>query len=232
LEIIRLSADKSKREAAKEDRRRRIVDAARSLIRETGDAGLSMRALAVRANVSLATPYNLFGSKRAIVVAVLEDVREFHERFSTLKDVSAVERIFKALSITLGYHVQDPDFYRTIWTSLLDRAGNPDLSAELITPQSEMFWRNLLCEAVQDEAIARDIDIDLLQQDLGRRFASVMLTWILGGFDVTDLEPAMCYSYALSLCAAATDGYRPVMRERMIGFQRQLSRINDPQAAA
>ena len=34
-----------------------------------------MRALAVRAGVSLATPYNLFGSKRAIVLAVLEDVR-------------------------------------------------------------------------------------------------------------------------------------------------------------
>ena len=59
----------SRREAGKAERRRLIISAARDLIRETGNAGLSMRGLAARAGVSLATPYNLFGSKRAIVVA-------------------------------------------------------------------------------------------------------------------------------------------------------------------
>jgi DNA-binding transcriptional regulator YbjK len=36
----------SRREAGKEERRRRIIHAARDLIRETGNTGLSMRALA------------------------------------------------------------------------------------------------------------------------------------------------------------------------------------------
>src|SRR5271168_2287443 len=58
------SAPVGRREAGKRERRRRIIEAARALIRETGNAGLSMRALAARAGVSLATPYNLFGSKR------------------------------------------------------------------------------------------------------------------------------------------------------------------------
>ena len=57
----------SRREEAKAERRHRIVTAARDLIRETGDTGLSMRAIAARANVSLSTPYNLFGSKGAIL---------------------------------------------------------------------------------------------------------------------------------------------------------------------
>jgi len=125
-----VSISSSKREEGKETRRRRIVDAARALIRETGDTGLSMRAIAARAEVSLATPYNLFGSKRGVVMAVLEDAREFQEKFSTLKNLSAVERIFGALSITFAYHVQDPDFYRTLWTSLLDsRGGDAELRA-------------------------------------------------------------------------------------------------------
>ena len=67
-----ITEDLGKREQAKAERRHRIVRAARDLIRETGDTDLSMRMLAQRAKVSLSTPYNLFGSKRAVVLAVLE----------------------------------------------------------------------------------------------------------------------------------------------------------------
>ena len=91
----------SRREDAKAERRHRIGTAARDLIRETGDTGLSMRAIAARAQVSLSTPYNLFGSKRAIVLAALEDIREFNERFARLRSTDAVERIFQALSMSI-----------------------------------------------------------------------------------------------------------------------------------
>ena len=213
----------TKREEGKEVRRKRIVEAVRALIRETGDTGLSMRAIATRANVSLATPYNLFGSKRGVVMAVLEDAREFQEKFSTLKDLSAVERIFKALSITLAYHVQDPDFYRTLWASLLDpRGGDAELRSELITPQNSLFWRGLLEEARREGAIAEDIDMDLLQQSLNGRFAAVMLNWIMGGSSMQALEPAACFSYAATLCACASDGFRPHIRQRMLDFQAEL----------
>ena len=80
------------REKRKLERRERILAAAQELIRATGSLGLSMRALATKAEVSLATPYNLFGSKRAIVLAVLQDVREFHDRFSHLRATDPLER--------------------------------------------------------------------------------------------------------------------------------------------
>ena len=110
----------SRREEAKEERRRRIITAARDLIRETGDAGLSMRAIAARANVSLSTPYNLFGSKRAIVVAVLQDVRQFQERFSTVRVADPIENIFAALDIGIDFYLGDPAFYRTLWSAVFD----------------------------------------------------------------------------------------------------------------
>lgn len=213
----------SRREEGKAERRRRIVEAARALIRETGDTGLSMRAIAARAEVSLATPYNLFGSKRGVVMAVLEDVREFQEQFAALKDQSAIERIFSAIRITLAYHEQDPDFYRALWASLLDsRGGDSELRAELITPQNSAFWRGLLEEARADGAIAEDIDMDLLQASLSGRFAAVMLNWVLGGSSARDLQPAVCHGYASILCAAATDDYRSNIRKRMIEFQTEL----------
>lgn len=64
-----------KRERSKDSRRQRIVAAARELMTEEG---LSMRPLAKRAKVASTTPYNLFGSKNAIVAAVMmEDLRWF-----------------------------------------------------------------------------------------------------------------------------------------------------------
>ena len=223
----------SKREEGKEVRRKRIVEAVRALIRETGDTGLSMRAIAARANVSLATPYNLFGSKRAVVMAVLEDAREFQEKFSTLKNLSAIERIFKALSITFAYHVQDPEFYRTLWASLLDtRGGDAELRTELITPQNSLFWRSLLDEARRDGCIAEDVDMDLLQQSLNGGFAAVMLAWIMGGSSVQELEPGACFSYASTLCACATDNFRPQIRRRMLDFQSELLALRRTQADA
>jgi AcrR family transcriptional regulator len=217
----------SKREEGKEERRRRIVDAARALIRETGDTGLSMRAIAARANVSLATPYNLFGSKRGIVTAVLEDARQFAERFATLKDLSAIERIFMAVRITLDYHVQDPAFYRTLWVALLDpRGGDAELWAEVITPQSSQFWRGLLEEARADGAIADDIDMDLLQASLNSRFASAILSWVLGGITVEQLTPAACFGYASAICSAASESFHPHARRRMLDFQAELLAVS------
>ena len=57
-----MAEDIGRREQAKAERKLRIVRAARDLIRETGHTDLSMRALSKRADVSLSTPYNLFGS--------------------------------------------------------------------------------------------------------------------------------------------------------------------------
>jgi AcrR family transcriptional regulator len=221
----------SKREEAKTERRRRIVAATRELIRETGDTGLSMRAIAARAGVSLTTPYNLFGSKRAIVVAVLEDVREFHERFSSLHQVNAIDRIFHALSISLSYYADDPDFYRTLWTEALDMSGK-ELRTALITPQRYAFWWALLTEAAREGALLPAIDLDLLLRNLDLVFGSVMLAWVLGGVETQDLEPAVGFGYALALRGAAAAEAQPRIERRLIDFQKQLLRRRKKMGAA
>jgi len=212
----------SKREASKADRRRRIIDAARSLLQETGEEGLSMRALATRAQVSINTPYNLFGSKRAIVLAVLDDVREFHERFASAKNLTPIDRIFRALSLTLGYHVDQPGFYRTIWSSLLGGTNSTELRAELIQPQSDQIWRGLLEEAVLEGSISKDIDLKHFQRVLGNIFAGAILTWVMGGCEVEELEPMICYGYAVALAGVITRKEISSLRKRILEFQGKL----------
>jgi AcrR family transcriptional regulator len=221
----------SKREEAKADRRRRIVHAARDLIRETGDAGLSMRAIAARAGVSLATPYNLFGSKRAVVLAVLEDIREFHERFSALHQVNSLDRIFQAVSISISYYVDDQAFYRTLWTAVLDMSGKEVRSA-LITPERNAFWRALISAAARDGAILPEMDVDMLLRDLDFTFGAAMLNWVLGAISAEELEPAVGYGYALTLRGAATEEYQARLAKKVVQYQKRLLQLRRRPAAA
>lgn len=221
----------SQREDAKAERRRRIVAAARDLIRETGDAGLSMRAIAARAGVALTTPYSLFGSKRAIVIAVLEDVREFEERFAGLPRSDPIDRIFAALRLSLGFYAADPDFYRTLWSEALNPSGK-ELRSELITPQRHAFWWSLLDEAQRGGALLADLDLDLLLRTLDLVFGGTMLAWVLGGLPVDDLEASVGFGYALALRGAASSNAQAGIALRLEAYQRQLARSRSKVRAA
>lgn len=210
------------REEAKAERRRRIVAATRDLIRETGDAGLSMRAIAARAGVALTTPYSLFGSKRAIVIAVLEDVREFEERFAGLPPSDPIDRIFAALELSLAFYAADPDFYRTLWSEALNPGGK-ELRSELITPQRYAFWWSLLDAAQRGGALLADLDLDLLLRTLDLVFGATMLAWTLGGLSEGELEGSVGFGYALALRGAANPAAQACLTRRLAAYQQQLA---------
>jgi AcrR family transcriptional regulator len=211
----------TRREAGKAERRRQIIQAARDLIRETGNAGLSMRGLAARAGVSLATPYNLFGSKRAIVVAVLQDVREFQERFSTLRVADPVEKIFAALDMSIAFYVGDPAFYRTVWAAVLDVSDG--VRGEILSPKREDFWRGLVEEAARAGAIPEDVDTGLLLRQLEAILRSVMFDWVVGEIAPTRLGPMARHGYALVLLGAAAPEWRGPLKARVLEAQAALT---------
>jgi AcrR family transcriptional regulator len=210
----------SRREAGKAERRRQIIRAARDLIRETGDPGLSMRGLAARAGVSLATPYNLFGSKRAIVVAVLQDVREFQERFSTLKVADPLERIFAALDMSIEFYVGDPVFYRTLWAAVFDASDS--VRGEILNPGRDAFWRGLIEDAGRAGAITDDIDRALLLRQLEYLLRSVMFDWVTGDTPHGQLRAMARYGYGLILLGAASPEWRGPLRARVLEAQAAL----------
>jgi len=222
-----------RREQAKAERRHRIIAAARDLIRETGDTNLSMRTIAKRAKVSLGTPYNLFGSKRAVVLAVLEDERDFAERFAKLHPINPIERIFQALSLAVGYYTDDPDFYRTLWTALLDTSGKD--GGGLATPQrraqSHALWRTLLENAQRDGYLDREVSVAALERNLSFAFNGVMLSWVTGGIATNEMLPVAGYAYALALSGAATKSGRDRLQRKVAACQKQLARSQRRAAA-
>jgi AcrR family transcriptional regulator len=207
----------SRREAGKADRRRRIIHAARDLIRETGNAGLSMRALAAKAGVSLATPYNLFGSKRAIVLAVLDDVRIYQDRFAHLRATDPLERLFTAVDLAIEFYVSDPQFYRTLWAAVFDTSD--DVRREIYNWKRNDFWMGLIRDCAAAGAIAPNVNLVLLFHQLDHVFRSSMLDWVVGELEAELLAPSIRYGYALILKGAAAGDWRGPLDVRLTQSQ-------------
>ncbi len=108
------------REQQKEKRRDLIVQAAEELIRETGDTDFSMITLAQRAGLSPATPYNLFGSKSAILYALLtvSADRFFNSPKRTLAAADPYQHFIRAADGLADVLSRDPAFYRPLYRFL------------------------------------------------------------------------------------------------------------------
>ena len=81
-------------------KREDVILAARELMEAQDATGFSMRNLAEVAGVSIASPYNLFGSKQAVIAAVMDaDLNDFREAlFADEKD--EIEIFFHLVDVT------------------------------------------------------------------------------------------------------------------------------------
>jgi AcrR family transcriptional regulator len=220
--------DSGRRERGKAERRSRILRAARDLIRETGDTDLSMRALAQRADVSLSTPYNLFGSKRAVVLAVLEDERDFADRFARLQATHAIGRIFATHELSFGYYTRDPDFYRTLWRALLNTSGEAEIG--LATPQrlaqTRAIWQGLIRDALKEGYLRSDLSPDLVLQGLAHVTGGALLSWAMRSMKTATLSATVGLGYGFILRGAATPKGAHLLDGRLTAYQAMLDRAS------
>ena len=85
-----------------------------------------MRNLAEVAGVSIATPYNLFGSKQAVIAAVMDaDLNDFREAlFADEKD--EIEIFFHLVDVTATLFASSPGYYKS-GSDSASSALRPDL---------------------------------------------------------------------------------------------------------
>lgn len=143
--------------------RRRLLETASAAVASGGAAAVSVRAVAAEAGVTTAAVYSLFGSREALLSAVVE---EGFRRFAS--HLSAVERTDDPaedlISLGLAYRrnaLQNPHFYRVMF------GPGPESSAAY----GEQTF------GVLEEAIARVAQCD---QDEARRRAERVWAYVHG----------------------------------------------------
>lgn len=109
----------STRESQKAERRGMILDAARALILEGARGDFSMPQLAAAAGVALVTPYNLFGSKANILMAIAqENIFGPMEEIHRLPCDDLASFIAEISSVLARVYHGDRHFYRRLIATL------------------------------------------------------------------------------------------------------------------
>jgi AcrR family transcriptional regulator len=213
----------SARELAKTQRRDDILDAARTLIRQSHDFGFSMRALAEQAGVSIATPYNLFGSKQAILLAVLDaDLAQYQAALARLH-ADEVGVLFEAVSLMTEHLTSEPDFYRSVLSGL-SKEGGPRFRIMVSGPRY-LLWKRLLTQAVEAGLLRNDIDPDAFAVTLSQLIFANVIEWAQGALTPDEMEARIRYGMALALLAVAREGSRGPLETRMRQAEQTLQRL-------
>ncbi len=211
------------RERQAAERRGRILDAAARLVRQHRGTDFSMVALAAAAEVSPATPYNLFGSKAGVLYALLNrSLDELTSEVLTFSTDDPIDRVLEAGSVAAGLFARDPGFFRPLFQFLLgvrdvvDRPRFMDRSLE--------YWKHALRAADERGLLPEEIDRDELARELLIHFAGVLELWVHEEVDDAGFRAQILYGTALLLANVADRRAHARLRKTLRSLKRELPR--------
>ncbi len=191
------------REEGKNRRRDKITAAARALI-QSGESGFRMRALAEEAGVSIATPYNLFGSKSAILSAVMDaDLSRFKATLAR-QNADSLSLFNKTVSIARELMDLDQQFYRNVMLTQDSMAPEADRTRLL-------HWQQLIDNAVAEGFVLTFTDSTALAIHFRQLFSTAFHRWAREEISLKEAEAQANYAITLSLAGVAT----PVAKQRL-----------------
>ena len=198
-------------------RQRAIIDAARTIMAESGEAGLTMSAVASRAGVSPATPYNLFGSKQAILQAVYdEDLRDFHAKFDQQAGIDPLRRLFDLADLTIRHWGGSPDFYQAL-LHVLTRIGGAGVEGAWSPGRS--YARELVRGLHAAGGMVADAPIEAIATALVRMLRSIGQEWVEGGLTLEQAHGELGQAFGLVLTGFLT----PATARAMAGMLKRYS---------
>ncbi len=213
------------REKQTSERRERILDAARALIRRSG-TDFSMKALADAAEVSLATPYNLFGSKGGVLYALLNDsldrVDDAIHTSRAREPRDPVEGVLEVAGLAASVYASDSAFYRPLMQFLL---GVRDLSHRpRFLARSIELWTRTVAAARSHEVLEVATNDGLLARQLMINFAGVLELWIHEELDDRGFRSQILFGSTMLLLGASRPASRPRLLRRLDEIGKTLPR--------
>jgi len=203
------------------ERRARILEAAQELIRDTGGTGLSMRALASKAEVSLATPYNLFGSKGGVLVALQFGALEKIER--AMEELSArdpIEQVLEVAEFGVRVYTGDAAFYRPMMQGhFLAKCG---IEQSPLHPRIVTLWQRSLEAGIKGGRLIAEANPEFVARHLVICLCGGLVLWLQETLDGEGFRLHVLYGFVLALLGVATTAARPKLMKRLHELQREL----------
>jgi AcrR family transcriptional regulator len=213
----------------RDERRNHLVQIAKALIREGGDAGFSMTQLASRAGVSPATPYNLVGGKADVLqLIVREDSEAFIAKLSAVRDGSPLAVLLSATALVVSHYGADPPFYRGIYSAAASFEAT-DLQY-FMRREGRPLWQGLVRAAVDSAELSATLRVGPFTDALLRVIASTSTAWFTSGWSIGRFALEMSYAVRLPIAAMAAPHTRETLLREIASVQSSLAAASEADA--
>lgn len=191
---------------------------------------MSMRELAQEARVSLATPYNLFGSKANVLYALLESLLEKLERaIDELATQDPIDALYALTQFSVQEYARDPGFYRSLLSSMV--TAGEFLPVPRVVRRSTTLWQRGLDAGIAQGLFQPQTRSDLVARQIQVNYRGAMELWIEGGVDMKGFETQLLYGLSLCLLAVATPKGRARLLGRLQALEQQLDNLAQQQTS-
>lgn len=162
-----------------------------------------MRRLAEAAGVSQATPYNLFGTKRRLYVALHRELEaELIESIQAAESRDALDRMYSAIRLMAARMDREAALYRELFATIY-ASDAEDHGAQVQTAAA--FWDGLLVPLREEGLLRAGTDIGAFTRNFVYLLSGALMAWTDRRIDTAALETAVRYGFTLAALAMATD---------------------------
>ncbi len=180
-------------------RRARILDAARQLVAENDYDGMIMRDVALLADVSPTTLYNLYNTKDELLLEALrESIAEGWAQAAREVPELGFERLLAQMRASAQQTLEAPAYAKAICRALF-RAGPDDQIVATLVIGIRHAVIAALEEMVRRRELRPKIDVGTLATRLVGVFWANFFLWTTGVLDVEDLEDELRTAYLTTL---------------------------------
>lgn len=168
-----------------------------------------MRRLAEVAGVSPATPYNLFGTKRRILMEIYEELNDdLLARIQSSSGRDALDRMYEGFRIMVQNLVSAPAMYRALIAGVY--SGGEELG---VSDPAVKLWTELFADLRTEGFLEADIDQAAFMVNFIYLLSGALFAWTEGEIDGEALEGAVRYGFTLSMLAAAPETHRARLKQ-------------------
>ena len=200
--------------AVQQQRRERILLSARDQLSQFGYEGLNMRELAVIADVSTSTLYNLYQSKDTLILAALEDQLADINAVVAETNTSGLGRFLARVEAVADQIVETPK-YAEAMGKMLFGADAHDPIVQLLIGTSLSFNRKELAEMAGCGELRQETDRNFLARSLSSTGWSTVLMWMKGYVALHDFKQEYVRNAVTMMLPYVTQAAEVRLRQRL-----------------
>ena len=193
-------------------RRERILLSTRDQLSQLGYEGLNMRDLAVIADVSTSTLYNLYQSKDTLILAAVEDLLSDINEVVVATGDSGLDRFLARVDKVADQIVDTPKYAEAIGKMLFN-ADAQDPIVQMLIGASLSFHREELAEMARLGDLREETDTDFLARSLSSIGWSTVLMWMKGYVALHDFKREYVRNAVLMMLPCVTETAEAKLRQ-------------------